>query len=190
MGVKGLSALQRQVRDMRDDLDSEVKDAVGDAVDKMERGVQAQVVQADAVWTTNLYRSIYQTDFTMPFGHRFKIYAGADYAPYVEFGTGTKGPRTDDQPTRTLGIARGNFGTPRFDSPSEDEFSTVFGNIMQWVMTKPGFAGARHGGTAAAITEEIIENGTAAHPFMRPAYFNHKHAVTGYASAAVERAIR
>lgn len=178
MGLQGYQSLRRKVTNIRDDLDDNVNDAVSKATSQISAEAKRQVAMWDAVWKRNLYESIYSTDLTWTVDvKRHKVVARAPYAAFVEFGTGS---RRDPSTPYSF----------RFDSPDEEDYGIVFSNIMWWVNTKPMFLGSRTPGTAAAITETIIEHGTYAQPFMRPAWHQNQFAPTGYAKAAMKRTVR
>lgn len=156
MGTRGFSSLARKVKSLKDDLgDAAAKGArEGAEVTKFE--AKKRIVEHDAVWTTNLYRSIGISQFRALGGHqRIEIEVDAPYGAYVEYGTG---PRGQGSPS--------GFG---FKAPT---FSTrLVGAIFPWVMTKPGFRRERNLKQAWIIAHVIAQEGTYAQPFFRPAWF-------------------
>lgn len=183
MGLQGYKSTRRKIEGIRRDLADNVNNAVARGADATAEEAKRQVAMWDAVWRRNLYESIGSTRMRWDTGvTRHAIRARTPYAAYVEFGTGARGRMT------------GHFGNVnpmfKFDSPDETDWNMVYSNILWWVNTKPMFLGSRGPGTAAAITETIIEQGTYAQPFMRPAWNSGKHKVVGWAKAAAKRTVR
>ena len=139
-----------------------------------------------------------------------KVTAGGSIAPYaaiVEFGSGSKSntswegspqmppPDSEEQPP----------GYP-FESPDIEYnyrypwdmsgYPTFYGFVMhikEWMDEKPvdpqiGVVGKRR--AAVAVAREIIERGQFAHPFLRPAWFQHELKVKQTARTAVKKAVR
>lgn len=177
MGLQGYQSTRRTVENIRDDLGGNVHDAVRGATEETAAEAKRQVAMWDAVWTRDLYESISATWMQWDTGvRRYKILTRQPYAKYVEFGTGIRG-----ETTSYGGL--GNYSSP-------DSFSMVFGQILPWVQTKPGFVGERTPSTAAAITHTIIEEGTYAQPFMRPAWHFGEREVLSSARVAMRLTVR
>lgn len=175
MPLRGANTLKRQVRNIRDNLGDEVSDEVRDSSEQIAREAQGNVVSQNAVWRTNLYRSIRVIEVPFADGDRYYIQANTPYAAYVEFGTGKRGSGTAD--------GRFQFAAPAFTPDLTRE-------ITEWVMTKPGFYAPRTRSVAWAIAKSISKHGTHPHPFMRPAWFTGKPMLVDNAERAVGRVIR
>lgn len=177
MGLQGYQSTRRSIESIRDNLGDNVHDAVKSATEETAAEAKRQVAMWDAIWTRDLYGSIgatwmrWDTDV-----RRYKIQARQPYAKYVEYGTGLRGEN-------------GRHGLGGYASPSESDFGTLFGNILSWVETKPGFIGPRTPSTAAAITHTIIDQGTYAQPFMRPAWHSGEREVLGSARVAMRMTV-
>lgn len=176
MGVRGMKGLQRKVQRMKRDLGDEVEDAVESGARRTAAEMQRNVAQKNTVWRGNLYRAIRYRKQPSASYASFIIEANTPYAGFVEFGTGARGDQT----------APPQF---RYGSPSPSDFGEVLGAIVDWVETKPVFFGPRTFGVATAIAERIVEQGTHAHPFMRPAWFKQKPAIKRDAGYAVRRVV-
>lgn len=172
MGINGMQSTKKKIRGIRDNLGDNVNRGVKTAAEATAREAKRQVAMWDAVWTRDLYESIYATSFLLSEGiHRHKIAARAEYAPYVEYGTGVR-------------------GEGKYRSPDPSDFGFIFPSIVRWVETKPMFFGARNPGTAAAITETIIEQGTYPQPFMRPAWHTTRRGVIAQARTSMWLTVR
>jgi len=157
MGLQGSHSLRKKVTRIKNNLEDEVDDGIREQSEVTARQAKKNVVEGNQVWTTNLYRSIGVERSATSDGFAYEVVADVPYAAMVEYGTGQRGD--SDAPLKF-----------QFDSPDENDFGDVFGNIFEWVKTKPAFFGPRTADVAAKITWTIIEEGTYAHPFFRPAY--------------------
>lgn len=175
MAVKGLTSLKRKVRHMRDDLGDEVEDAVRRGSESTAAEMRGNVVDQNAVWKTNLFRSISAEKVPGDSFARFEVSADVPYAAFVEFGTGAKSDPS----------APHRF---RFSAPEHTPRLTR--EITEWVMTKPAFFGPRTEEVAWAIAVSISQEGTSASPFLRPAWFVHKPLIIRDSKLAVKRVIR
>lgn len=177
MTVRGINKLKRQVGNLRRTLEDEVADGVEVGAEQVEDEAKRNIVEHNTVWRGNLYRSMDVRRRPTTLGTQIRVVADADYAKYVEWGTGfRRDPR-----------AKPPFV---FSSPSEAEWDEVFGGIFRWVKNKPLFERERTAETAARITNTIVTKGTYPHPFMRPAWFVGKPVVVANAKRGVKRAVR
>jgi hypothetical protein len=178
MGVRGLSGLRRKVSQMERNLGDNVESAVRDQATSVAADAQRNVATHNTVWSGDLYNSIGVTrGVYRGNGTRYVIEADEPYAAFIEYGTGMRGDSS----------APPKF---QFDSPNDSDYGFVFANIWSWVQSKPVFFGPRTPNTAAQITETIIEQGTFAHPFMRPAWFTGKPMLVQRAGYAAKRTVR
>lgn len=175
MPLRGADSLKRKVRNIRDNLGDEVNDEVRDASEEIAREAQGNVVSQNAVWRTNLYRSIGVIETPLPSGNRYHIRADVPYAAYVEFGTGERGQSSVDPMFQ--------FQAPAFTPDLTRE-------ITEWVMTKPGFYLPRTRGVAWGIAKSISRHGTSPKPFMRPAWFAGERKMRRGVRRAAKRVIR
>lgn len=175
MSVHGMKSLRGKVRNIRRNLGDEVQDAVQSGARQTAGEAKRNVAQHNTVWRGNLFRSIDTERSTVPNGVRYRIVADVPYAAFVEFGTGARGDI--DAPPRF------QFGSPPLTEDLVDE-------IVEWVMTKPVFFGPRTEAVAFAIATKISEEGTHAHPYMRPAWFRMKPQIVQSAGYAARKVVR
>lgn len=161
MGIRGMNSLRRKVRRAEQRLDDSVNNAVerqaGQTVARMKRNV----IQHNAVHTTELFRKIGYTQLETG---TTVIYSRAPHSAYVEFGTGAK--------------QRPRAGIPHFPAP--DYSNELVGALINWVLTKPYFEGDRSNPYVTAnrialsisgVAEGAV-GGTDPQPFFLPAWFD------------------
>jgi HK97 gp10 family phage protein len=168
---ENVNQVARQVREIKRNLEDNVLDEVEGAADRAATSMQLNVVGNNTVWRMNLFRSIGVSRFD----NNVSISANTPYAAMVEFGTGS----------RRSPLAPSKF---QFDSPRLTD--SLRGAIINWVMTKPYFAGDRTITTGMQIAESIAEKGTHPHPFMRPAWHGHRSRVIESAKRGVRKTLR
>lgn len=179
--MSGFRSLNRKIRNIKDDLEDNVADAVESATDETVATAKNNVMSQNTVWRMNLYRSIDNRRVDFGSKQRVVVEAGAKYAGYVEYGTGQRGVATRGvfDPT----YLKKSYGTPSL-TPS------FISDITTWVFTKPFFHGERSVQTANAIATTIAKEGTYASPFMRPAWFATKSVVIDAAERAARNTVR
>lgn len=176
----------RNVKRLSDNIEQSVNTQLGAAFGAMNASVRAALIVRDSVVTSTLHDSIeYKrgTDAdvldknvgrTDSYG-KHVIRADAPYAPYVEYGTGVhqkSSPRS--------GI--------RFPAPSEPPY----GAILEWVIAKPIIPQEYNSqfGVAKAIAEAIATEGQEPHPYMRPAWIQHRQDMSIAHRKGVQTALR
>lgn len=188
MAINGLDGLQRRLESMKDDIDDAANEAVSDALDATERRAKRNIVEQDAVQTTQLYRGFLKRSFPVTANRTRHLLTNiAPHAKFQEYGTG-------DQfgATRWSGV----FPPPsrRFDAPS---FSmTLITEIETWILQKPSF---RLDGDVRRMAVEIslslsgLSDNPSGHPpqpFMRPAWFVESQRIDKRVQRRVSQAIR
>ncbi len=186
MGGRELRDAAKSVARLRDRIESRVDEALRVVMQLMASAASRNVAVNGSIYRSTLVNSIYYRDalygesgvdgFDGDVYSAHAVIAEAPYAPYVEYGTG-----------RRQGSASPESGR-RFKSPSSPPTS----EIVEWMLVK-GVSPRQYDtvyGAAAAIAESIALHGNRPHPFMRPAYHEHKHALQAAHKYAVRRAIR
>jgi HK97 gp10 family phage protein len=171
MGLNGLRKIERKAERLQRDLEDEVADAAEDGAEATQREAKRNVVEHNTVWRGNLFRSI----VVRRTGSRIRVLADVPYAAVVEYGSGQRG-----DPSAPFDA---QFGAPAFSGE-------LVRDITDWVFTKPAFYGPRTVDIAQRIASTIADEGTYAHPYMRPAWFKTEQTVIDNAERAVRRALR
>lgn len=186
-------SLEDNVEDVIEDIETEVKNeirrmhAVVEGVLDLVRGDARRYIRQDAELSGQLRNALRMKRYERT-GENARHVVGvrgsmAPYAAIVELGTGNKTLETTDKapsqdvPNRPMDSKPTGFP---FDSPDLDpdkrnpKFLAFAGHIEDWMREKgiqPEKGSYR--ASSLAIAHEIIEEGTYAHPFLRPAWFNH-----------------
>jgi hypothetical protein len=199
------------VEDVIEDIENEVIDElkrlnpVVESVLDMVRSDAKRYVKQDADYSGNLRSSIrtWSTDFGREGDKRHRVGVkskAAKYAAIVELGTGNHTLQTTDKapsqsvPNRQMDEPPADFpfSAPTINpDPSNPTFMGFVGYIEQW-MRRKGITpekGSYHA-SAMAISYSIIENGTYAHPFLRPAWFERELELRQLAQQVVRDATR
>lgn len=174
------------------EIHSNIQETLNEEMAKL-RFVAMGHVQEDAHWKGNLQSSI-DSDVKVFSTGRIKGTVGTDaekapYAPFVEFGTGSRS--NDPGPTS---IHSDKLNNPPAGYPYESpDFVTedLVDGIVNWVKTKPITPDdptdtPRELGEKIAAT--IVEKGTYAHPFLRPAWYKRRLHIKRGLEDAVEDA--
>ena len=112
MGLDGLDSLQRKLRDIKDDVPDAANDAVSDTLDDTERRAKRNIVEQDAVQTTEMYRSFVKTRTSISgTSTRHRLTNVAPHAQLQEYGTGQQFATS-----QWVGVFPPQ--TQRFDAPS------------------------------------------------------------------------
>lgn len=188
-----IGQVRRDIQDVKDDIRSDIPTAIVAAMQTLKSDMIASV-KYDSDWRGNLVRSIqsHGVDVTPTGNGEYEISVGTDasiapYAPFVEFGTGKRsGQHARAMPTSVDEYPEGYpFDPPPMHPDLVDE-------IIEWVKTKPvipkeDMSQEELGFTIAAT---IVEKGTYAHPFLRPAWFRNELQIKKAARNAVRKAVR
>lgn len=172
---------------MQRDLGDNVATAALGQATNVASSARSNVLTGNQIWTGHLASNIYvRRSRDGPGEHRIRIIASPHYAPYVEYGTGSRGRITDPYPDHK-----------QFNAPGLMDGQPPPGllrNIHRWVMTKPGFIGPFGGisrdQVAYLIARTIARIGTNAHPYMRPAWFANEVQLRQAVRMEVKRTVR
>lgn len=162
--AKGLKKLPREMRDTLDnEIESEVK--------LMSSSADRNLVRNRSVATGQLLGRTKHTKLQRP--EHFTTHAVRAKDPkarFVEYGTGFRG--------------EGRFKAPGSKPPVE--------NILEWIVEKgiTPYAYDSQYALADAIARVIENYGTKPHPFMRPAWREHKQNFSPRGSHAITKALR
>lgn len=165
--------VQSDVRTAQKDLERAASSRVRSFTRKVQREARENVIK-DPNTTTQLLRAIKKKNSKIGDEYQGSVWVQsgkAPYAPITEYGSGKRTNRTYS----TSVVDSVNVGDQApydfpYDAPSVS-VSFLAGVIAEWMEDKPvapeqGSIGA----SAAAIAYTIVNKGTFAHPFMRPAY--------------------
>lgn len=161
MGTSGFDALKAKVSEMADDLDEDVADAASDGLETVKTDAQHELSQND----TN---ATYQLDGSLTVeqsGSEASLVVDAPHGALTEFGTG---PQFGD----------GGYAIPQsvngYSAPSGVS-SDLVNDIDEWIDAKgitPREVSREQ--LPWAIAQSIVENGTPAQPYLRPAWYQNK----------------
>lgn len=160
MGINGMSSVQKEIKNLRDNLVDNVSEGVERGANATAQEARDEVQTHNTIWRGNLLSSIYTQKTDIDDGVRHRVVANTPYAAYVEYGTGIRGD----------GDGVYNFNAPTFDADLKSA-------IILWVQTRPTWFGERSVTTAIKIAKTIADKGTHPHPFIRPAWFNTEQVV-------------
>lgn len=180
------------IDDVKDDLHDETKRSARGSMEAV-HDTAVENVMSDADWTGNLRRSLGVT--MRDRGDHISVSVETDasiapYAPFVELGTGRRtlqtAPQAASAAPRTPEEAPPDFP---YSSPGRVT-SGLVRNIIEWVETKPVKSAEFDSDEALgiAIAATIVEEGTYAHPFLQPAWFQHELLIRQNMRNAVQRA--
>lgn len=171
----------KDVLELRDDLADKHDEATEEGINTLQRSVRRHLIRQDSVARTTLLRDIL-TGRTVSTDSRTITSRAVhlpDWAKYVEYGTGERGA-TDS--------VRGSIPYP------EPSGLPPFDPILTWViaknLTSPKYDSQY--ALASAIQRTIGDQGTFAHPFLRPAWRNArgKRNIVRLNKRAMSRAVR
>lgn len=185
----------KDIEDTKSDLHRNLRRSARNTMRAVELEAKANVKQ-DAEWRGNLRRSI-SLDMEVT-GHGIEVSVSTDagiapYAPFVEFGTGM---RSASAWTGSLPFPPADEGTtppPGFPYESPSMSPGMVQSIIDWVETKPVVPrddNMSQRDVGFAIAAKIAEQGTYAHPFLRPAWFKMEPLFKSGMRAAVNKTFR
>ena len=182
------------VGDVKDDLRDQMRRKVHGAMRVLEADARTYIEQ-DADWRGNLARSLSTDVERRPDGPVITVSVGgaqAPYAPFVEFGTGDRTEQTSGRAPSSGLLMEPDAYPANFPYDSPDLSPGMVASIVEWVETKPivpdNDITEQELGYRIAAT--IANNGTYAHPFMRPAWFHNELRVKQAAHNALRKATR
>lgn len=185
-----VDAVIADIEDTKEDLENYLRHEVRTAMEVVETDARI-LIESDADWQGNLARSL-STDSSFEDGRiSVSVSTGtglAPYAPFVEFGTGS---RTEQHARVFRGTTPERY-PPGFPYKAPDMSPGMIASIVEWVETKPiiprNDITEKQLGYQIAAT--IAKKGTYAHPFMRPAWFQNELQVRQAARNAIRKAVR
>jgi len=186
------------VGDVKDDITNESRKKVGLEMQNMAGDIR-QTIANDPLYTGALYDSV-EIDTPLPntVDMQFTVRAGGPRAAHgtvVEFGSGDKSERPFSASEKV---------PPQWSFSSTSEYPRQFPysapnispdalavEIKQW-MERKGIVPQKDtlSASASAIASTIVNDGTYAHPFMRPAYYRHELQLIRAARNAIRSATR
>lgn len=186
------------IEDVKDDLHDNVESTGRARMTQLKFDAETNVSK-DADWRGNLLKSLYRRSRDRGSSLEFEVGTNpqiAPYAPFVEFGTGrrtlritpragSREPRLPEEPPT---------GYP-FSSPTiktSQGFEEFAASIIEWVETKPIIPeeDITQEALGYKIAATIIEEGTYAHPFLQPAWFDNEQRIKRGFHFAVKNAFR
>jgi HK97 gp10 family phage protein len=194
-----ISDVISDIDDVQSDLRRNVRRYVGAAM-KVMRDDAIQYIIQDPNARGQLLQSLSLEEQNLV----FRVGTNVPYAPIVEFGSGKKGAKAAQ-----MEYQYGNQVPPEwpsesssvppqfpFDAPDipnnrgNPKFNAFVSHIADW-MTEKGIRPETGDKwfSATLIAEEIIANGTHPHPFLRPAFYDNRRAVTAAARTAVSQSV-
>lgn len=177
------------VKDTRQSLEYKFRRKLRSAMRKLEADVRTYI-KRDADYRGNLARSVSLDSTTSEDLIRISVSAGgpqAPYAPFVEFGTGDRTNQTTPEAPSSQIIYEPGQTPPNFPYESPDMSPGLVANIVEWVATKPVDDDAQTVGFQ--IASVIVNKGTYAHPYLRPAWFENEVRVKRAAEKALHEAV-
>jgi len=191
-----INSVISDVDDVQDDVRSELRKRVGGAMRVMYEDARSYIIQ-DPNARGRLLNNLSLDERNLV----FSINTSLDYAPIVEFGSGSK---TNEEyqygnriPPEWPSEASSLPVQMPFDEPdipknrSHPKFNAFVSHIVDWMKEKgvlPQTGDLYF--SATLIAEEIIENGSFAHPFLRPAYYDNQRRVVNAAESALSKVVR
>jgi HK97 gp10 family phage protein len=188
----------KDIEDVKKDVHRKPYNAAIDEMAALQSVIVANVAE-DASWTGQLSNAIKSHGVdTEDSGHSFRVAVGVDttiapYAGVVEFGSGSRLNKSSafSLPAPTPDTYPYSDGYP-YESPSGVS-EGLLDDLEEWVKTKPVVPKKDSDGPeelAQKIAHTIVEKGTYAHPFLRPAWFNHSRIIKQTIRMMVRRAFR
>lgn len=180
------------IDEVGDDLRTYMRRNIAAAMRVLQADARTNIAQ-DARWKGNLSASLDLDVQAGPDGPRIVVSAGgpmAPYAPFVEFGTGSRTERTW-KGASNLNVDPTAY-PPNFPYSAPSMGPGMVANIIEWVRTKPVIPSDEmtQEELGHRIAASIAEKGTYAHPFMRPAWFHNELQVRQAARNALSKAVR
>lgn len=191
-----------------DDVIADVEQAKDDLHDNIERAGRSSMgsvlfsamgyVEADASWRGNLRKSLSLSVDDRGSELSFSVHtdpAIAPYAPFVEFGTGTHTNQITPRAPSVYPVEWPDEGSAvpvgfPYDSPAMGP--NLVQSIIDWVKTKPitPEADMSERQLGFVLAAQIVEEGTYAHPFLRPAWFDNELIVKSAIKTAIRKAFK
>ncbi len=161
----------RKISKLPDKLENSLDSEIESETKLMSSTANRNLVQNRSVATGELLGKTRHTELQRP--EHFTTHAVRAHDPkarFVEYGTGYRG--------------EGRFKSPGAKPPVD--------NILEWIVEKgiQPYAYDTQYALADAIAETIQAYGTRPHPFMRPAWREHKHNFSSRGSHAISKAVR
>lgn len=202
--------IQDNVEDVIEDIERKVKGELRRMVASIEaildivRSDAKRYVKQDAELSGQLRQSIKMSRTKLSTGKtRLKVGVRGSMAPYaaiVELGTGNKTLETTEKASSQSVPNRKMDNPPKdfpFSSPNiePDRRNATFlgfvGHIEDWMREK-GIKPEKpsYRASAMAIAHEIVTEGSYAHPYLRPAYFEHELEIRQVARQVVRDAAK
>lgn len=199
------------IDDVKDDIRTELRQHVGAAMTALWSDTRAYI-RKDPDASGNLFRAVKQDNPESVGNHAtWTVYVDTEMAAYAavtEYGSGSHGTRSfsrgNDVPSRwptmdsqtPIGYP---YEAPDFDynednPASTDGYPKFYGfvkAIQEWMEEKN--LQPHTGSTfisAAYIAASIVENGTFAHPYLRPAWFDNELQIKKQFRNAIRKAVR
>lgn len=165
-------------------IEQNVDSEMGEVMGSMAKSAQANLTGTNSVATGTLLTRTRHLDDTAPLdlanvttGYSTHVVrAGTPYAAYHEYGTGLRQGRGTP------------IGGTQFPAPSNPPVQ----EILDWMLEKgvmPREYDSMYG-AAEAIARDIAAYGTKPHPFMRPAWEEHRQQLSVAHAAGVRRALK
>lgn len=191
------------VEDVIGDIE-DVKDDLHDNMENAGRSSMGRVlfdalgyIKKDADWRGLLAKSMSLSVDDDGTELTFNVHTDAEiapYAPFVEFGTGRKTDRPSPWSVYPVGWPDTGSAVPvDYPYPSPEMGPGLVANIIEWVETKPVIPqndDMTERQLGAVIAAQIANEGTYAHPFMRPAWFDNELIVKSAMKTAVRKSFR
>jgi hypothetical protein len=159
MGTNDIRSFARELRRNKRSLEREARDITSDVAGGMVFNVKRDIIDNDAVASTELFRSVQQRPYRRralagkPVAGR-RVEVADEKGALVSFGTGIRG---DSLPR----LAKAMYGRHRFQAGDPS-----VGEIMTWMRVKPSFTLPPTWPLAQAIASKIQNEGTPAQPFF------------------------
>lgn len=185
------------IEDLKDDLHDNMESAAKSSMRAVLTAAKVNV-EDDADWNGNLRRALTLEARDEGGSIVVSVHTDADiapYAPFVEFGTGsrrlTTAPQADSEQIPP-DFDAATSAPPDFPYKAPSMGPGLVANIVEWVETKPivpeGDLTDKELGFQ--IAARIAEQGTYAHPFLTPAWFENEPLVKQSMKNAVWRTFR
>lgn len=191
------------VEDVIGDIE-DVKDDLHDNIENAGRASMGRVlfdalgyIQKDAEWRGLLRKSMSLSVDDRGEELVFNVHTDADtapYAPFVEFGTGSHTNQLSGASASTYPAEWPDTGSAvpiGFPYSAPEMGPGLVASIIEWVETKPILPEKEdmtQQELGAVIAAQIANEGTYAHPFIRPAWFDNELIVKQSMKVAVRKA--
>lgn len=180
----GIQNMQQKIKRLGRRLEKEPRRSVERGAAAMVADMKAEIVENDAVASTELFRGIVinRGDVLHGDGSSIRVVSTASHSGFVEFGTGA--------------FHRPNPYTQRYEAPS---FSgRLVSALIEWATIKPSVQtenpGALGWAVARVISGEADDTdrppGTKAQPFFFITWKKHKSRIVARAASGMRRAAR